>query len=138
MTCVTIHHNSKHPSTNISNIARSSTRHPLNSRPNPTNMTKACTPVNPISNFTINQSKSNISPIHTFYSNRSHYSTTQPILLHTAHILHSTNFIPLYKQHEDKVTIQLHKTNNPFNNHNRNIHNTSTSHTNTVNPRIGI
>ncbi|TEA23659.1 hypothetical protein DBR06_SOUSAS17510015, partial [Sousa chinensis] len=41
--------------------------HPLSRRPNPTNMTKTCTSVNSLPNFTINQSISNINHILTFY-----------------------------------------------------------------------
>eukprot|EP00069_Balaena_mysticetus_P018809 bmy_02420T0 len=74
MTCITTDHNGKHPPTNINIInsnnsspshktrtvpfsllsARSNTRHPINSRCNSIDMTKTCTPINPLSNLTIN------------------------------------------------------------------------------------
>ena len=41
-------------------------------------------------------------------------------------------------EQKNKMTIQPHKTSHPPTNSNRNIHNITTPHTNTLNPTIGV
>ena len=49
--------------------ARGNTRHPINGRPNPVDMTKTHTSISPLSNLAINQPKPNTIRIHTVHLN---------------------------------------------------------------------
>ena len=50
--------------------ARSNTRHPINGRPNPVDMTKTYASISPLPNLAINQPKPNTIRIHVVHSNR--------------------------------------------------------------------